>query len=472
MGRVYPVGTRRYPVGETNAADGYAHGRHLPTTGEEVVGVTPIARATTWVDGRSRWQRWLLLYLVFTVVAAPFLVLRIMDNTRLGLWDEWQYVDTIHSVSHGDLFLRGGEPLSGWAWQLKACRGIEVVAPPDPVVCRSEQPAAYVNSASIDPPSYFLVTAVGARAITAVGLTDDLLLASRLVGIAWAGLAMTVLFALARMLGSSRAAATLAAGTVITVPLFAQQYYYVTPHATDIVVGCLAAIMALRWYRREWGWWVLPVIALGAVGFKLSNITAVALIGLYLLALACWPTATRQDRLRTLGGGVLLAVSTAALASLWLLIQHQTVLPRARLTAPPAPTPLDPRNLIANSTVFISNWGLAELLPWSGILIAAMLGTALVVWSGLTTAAIPERALAAGYVLASILGPTLLVIMIHVSTTTYVPTEVRYGMALFPIGIALASGLLRTRFALIAATVYLGSYYAFTLLLDIPGQNR
>ena len=121
---------------------------------------------------------------------------------------------------------------------------------------------------------------------------------------------MWCIWLLARAFGANRAASVVAASAVVLVPGFLQQYSFVTPHALDIPVGAFTALATLKYLRREWPVWVLPLAALTIAGVKGSNIVVAVAVGITLAAVVVWPGVERRDRIRAFIGGVVLTVST------------------------------------------------------------------------------------------------------------------------------------------------------------------
>jgi Dolichyl-phosphate-mannose-protein mannosyltransferase len=443
----------------------------------------------SFLDRSSGWHKHILMLLAFVLVAAPVVAHQAIVNTELSVFDEWQYAERVYQVSEGDVFMRNGEVIGDWAQGTRACRGIIRVVGPQPDPCWGKEPVYIANSAATDPPPYFMVTGALAGALRATGLVDNGLLAGRLVGVLWAALSMWTLFILARAVGAGRAASVVASSTVLLVPAFLQQYTFVTPHALDIPVGAFAALATLRFLRREWPWWTLVIAGVGVAGVKGSNVAVVVALGVMLLAVIVWPVDRDEsddieaddsegddsegesvaeprgrlggDRGRAFLAGVVLAGSSAVLTVAWMLVVRST-----QVADPPPPgdymvDSLDPVALVIDSFRFLSPFGEGPLGLPSVWFLMAMTGSALAVWAGLARPQLPfVRQLAPGYLLGAALAPLVLDLMVFVTTGQYIGTHLRYGLALYPLGLAFLALLLRTRTSLLLATVALLLYAA------------
>src|SRR5215210_4643318 len=153
------------------------------------------------------------LFLLLLVACAPLVALSVDRNPALFVLDEFAYADYLYKIDDGHLVVRHGELSGERGLRALACRGYTPSTwndrPPcdaagfDPAVF----PNAGINSADIHPPTYFLITYAGARALMALGVTDDLIDAGRLFGAVWMAAGLLALWCLARALGVGRWAA-------------------------------------------------------------------------------------------------------------------------------------------------------------------------------------------------------------------------------------------------------------------------
>ena len=365
--------------------------------------------------------------------------------------------------------MRNGEVIGDWAQGTRACRGITRVVGPQPDPCWGKEPVYVANSAAADPPPYFVATGAVAGVLRATGIVDNSLLAGRLVGALWAALSMWSLFVLARAMGGGRAASLVAASTVLLVPALQQQYTFITPHALDIPVGALAALATLRFLRREWPWWTLVLAGLGVAGVKGSNVVVVAALAIALLAVIAWPgTHDRAVRLRALVAGALLGGSTVVFTVAWMLVVRATQIGDPDPPGDYGVTALDPLQLVYDSFRFLGPYGEGALGLPAVWFMMAMTGSALAVWSGLARdQGSFVRQLAPGFLLGMALGPIVLDVMVFVTTGQYIGIHTRYGLALWPLGLAFLALLLRTRTAVVVAFVGLLLYAATPALAGL-----
>lgn len=416
------------------------------------------------------WRAHALLLVLFALLATPLVAHEAVQNRELSIFDEWQYAERVHQVATGDPWMANGEVIGPWAQGTRACRGIVRVVGPQPDPCWGKEPVYIANSAAADPPPYFWVTGALTGIALKTGLTDNAVTTGRLVGIGWAALSMWALFLLSRALGAGRAGALVVASTVLLVPAFLQQYTFITPHALDIPVGAFAALATLRFLRREWPWWTLVLAGLAVAGVKGSNVVIVVGLGVALLAAIVWPNASvdRASRIRALVAGVALSVSTVLFTVLWQVVVNAT-----EVLEPPPPgnfmvERLEPQVLAMDSIRFLSSFGEGTLGVASVWLLIAINGSALAVWAGLAREQRPfVRQLAPGYLLGCALGALVLDLMVFVTTDQYIGIHIRYGLALFPLGLAFLALLLRTRTSQVVALAALLLYAATPAILGL-----
>ena len=422
------------------------------------------------------------------LLAAPVVAHEAVANTELSVFDEWQYAERVHQVSEGDLFMRNGEVIGDWAQGTRACRGITRVVGPQPDPCWGKEPVYIANSAASDPPPYFWATGAVAGVLQATGLVDNGLLAGRLVGALWAALSMWSLFLLARAFGAGRAASLVVSTTVLLVPALLQQYTFVTPHALDIPVGAFAALATLRFLRCEWPWWTLVLAGLAVAGVKGSNIAVVVGLGIMLIAVIAWPGGHGEEdpgtpdaspapagpprpgnpRRRAFVAGVAPGGSTVVFTLAWMLVVRLT-----QVADPPPPgdymvDSLDPIALVVDSIRFLSPFGEGPLGLPSVWFLMAMTGSAIALWAGLARPpASFVRQMAPGYLLGAALAPLVLDLMVFLTTGQYIGIHLRYGLSLYPLGLAFLALLLRTRTSLVIAVVALLLYAAAPTLAGL-----
>ena len=410
------------------------------------------------------------LFLLLLVVCAPVVALHVDRHRALSVLDEFAYADYLYKVHGGQLYVRHGEVSGQPALRALACRGYEPAtwAAADRPPCDSPSflpevfPNAGVNSADIHPPTYFLVTDVGARVVLALGLTDDLITAGRLVGAVWMAAGLLALWCLLRAVEVNRWAASFGLVLVGALPFLLRSWHFLTPDAANVLVGSLVGLAVLHWERTGWSPAVLAAAGAAAMAVKAPNMMVVLAAAGYLVGRGV--VARRADhvtgpgpaRLRRLpsylrAGASLLAGALATSAA-WLAV-------RAALAVPGGVSPLDaderlatftPAHLSRNLARFFNVWD-AE---GSGTYPLALLASYLLIGSLLVALVTLDQrdrrrslALAVGAVM--VVGPLLVVVLNAALRGAYAPVEPRYGATLVPLQCAIAASFWRTRWSLV-----------------------
>src|SRR5688572_1481086 len=153
------------------------------------------------------------LFLPLLFVCAPLVALSVDRNPALFVLDEFAYADYLYKIDDGHLVVRHGDVSGERGLRALACRGYTPSTWNDRPPCDAAAfdpavfPNAGINSADIHPPTYFLITYAGARAVMALGVTDDLIDAGRLFGAVWMAAGLLALWCLVRALGAGARAA-------------------------------------------------------------------------------------------------------------------------------------------------------------------------------------------------------------------------------------------------------------------------
>jgi hypothetical protein len=306
----------------------------------------------------------------------------------------------------------------------------------------------------------------------ATGVTNDLVTAGRLTGALWMAAALVVLYLLARELGASKRAATLAMALAGSASWLLVFWYHLTPDAASVFLGGLVFLLALRWERRavHWGW--LVAVSALLILIKPANVLASTMACLFLLirGIRAWrsldedppPTADLpiagsyelgpspgSDALRrgAHGIGALLGGTLGALA-VWFGV-------RAFLYPVGSTTPYDNRFrahgfsvhwIVDNVATFLTipnmgqhNVGNPEIytliLVFGSVAALAML--------------LPGRArlhsVAVSVLTLTVTGAWLIVLLLLITQDVYVRAEPRYGLSLVAAAVAVAATLWRTR---------------------------
>jgi len=408
-------------------------------------------------------RRIVLLLLITTAATAGIVSYQVVHSRSLSPVDEFTYVDYLAKVDAGHFIIGRGEQLGPYASNAIACRGIKPFVGPRPTVCDSHSGYLYParNTADIDPPTYYALTDVGARALMAVGVTRDLVNAGRLVGIFWGGAALAAVFWLCLLLGASRTSSALVCAVALATTGFWNPWTHVTPHASDLLIGALVSIAVLLWVRRRAPGWLLLLVGAVPVMFKASNVTVIAAVIVFLLALALWPgfgTAAGQRRQRSrrelLLGAAMIVSALAAATALWLLMRYHYSLSAVndfpQFNAPRFQLKwlLDSLGTFAQSFHSLSTTGLAP------IFVIWMFGSVVHQLSDRSDS-VEVRSLSFAGLTVAIFGAWLYVVSNYVLLHQSVVIPARYGTTLMPVLLALTARNIRGRAAQLAALMYL-----------------
>jgi len=403
-----------------------------------------------------------VLLFITTAATAGIVSYQVGHSRSLSPVDEFTYVDYLAKVDAGHLIIGRGEHLGPYASNAIACRGILPSVAPRPTVCDSHSGHLYParNTADIDPPTYYVLTDVGARALMAVGVTRDLVDAGRLVGIFWGGAALAAVFWLCLLLGASRTSGALVCAAALTTTGFWKSWTHVTPHASDVLIGALVSVAVLLWVRREAPGWLLLLVGAAPVMFKASDVTVIAAVIVFLLALALWPgfgTDAGQRRLRSrrelLLGTAMIVAGLAAATLLWLLVRGHYSLsavndfPQFNANRFQLKWLLDSLGTFAQSFQSLSTTGLAP------IFVIWMFGSVVHQLSDRSDS-LEVRSLSFAALTVAIFGAWLYVVSNYVLLHQRVVIPARYGTTLMPVLLALTARNIRGRVAQLAALVY------------------
>jgi hypothetical protein len=285
-----------------------------------VLGGLP-GRVDSWLEARRR-IAWALSAVLLGLVAVIVVVPAATGPGGISPIDEYDYTDALDKADRGELS-NTGDKIDQYARQVTICRGLLGITPPAPEVCGMPQsdtavPRNGFSAADLHPPTYFFLTAGVSKVVRAVGLTDDLLIAGRLVGVLWLTLGMLALVALGRAWGARWVMPVLAAAGLGTSPLLVSVSGYVTPDAMGLLVGSAVLLATTRWQRGRLHWAALLVMALLPAFVKVPFILA-PLFGAVLLLVA--GIAGQTPWRRVLTGAAILVGGAGAGAVVWQLVR-------------------------------------------------------------------------------------------------------------------------------------------------------
>lgn len=428
-------------------------------------------------------------------LCAPIVALHAKRAHPLFVLDEFAYADYLHKVHDGQPFIRRGEITGQETLRELACRGyspdIWQERPPcdSPSFTAAEFPNAGIDSADIHPPTYFIITDLGARLIMAVGITDNLVNAGRLFGAAWMAAGLCALWYLLRALGARPWATALGLGLIAANPSLRWQWYYLTPDAANILVGSLVVLAALRWERSRRGLAMLAGAGALAMALKAPNIIVVTAMAAYLVIRALVARtgdnearhagplsddgATRRAEIHLPLRRHLVAASTllggaVAVTVGWFVVRFLVAIPG--VVSPMAQAlsrdSIGIPQAVENLGRFMNVWDLSDAKSYPFALITSYILIGSLV-AALAAYKWRQRnhtlALVAGA--AVILGPLLLVASNFATTGIYFLVEPRYGASLVPLECAVAACLWRGRAALIAVGTLVVTFNAAVLFL-------
>jgi hypothetical protein len=395
-------------------------------------------------DGRTRrLLRLGGLFLLLLAACVPVVTLHVDRHRPLFVLDEFAYADYLHKIDDGRLVVRHGE-LSGHAGLRElACRGYEPSTWNDRPPCDAPSydpavfPNAGINSADIHPPTYFWVTYLGARAMLAVGASDDLVDGGRLFGAVWMAAGLLALWCLLRAMGAGRGASACGLALVAAGPMLLRQWHYLTPDAANVLVGSLVMLAVVR--RERFGPVVLAGAGALAMAVKGPNLIVVVAGGLYLLYRAVRGEAeSRRSHVQAFAA---LIGGAAVTSATWLVVRASLSMPgTSPLEEAERVDSLHPSQVIENVARFITPLDRepSSLYPLALLTSYLLVGYLLVAVVSLSRS---DRryglALATGTVL--IAGPLLLVAVNFVLRGSYAIVEPRYGTTLLPIQAAVAA---------------------------------
>ena len=420
------------PASDSTAAD-------RSSRGLAVIAAAP-DRVDSWLDAR-RGIAWALMAVLMGIVAVIVVTPAAVAPGGVSPIDEYDYIDSLDKANRWE-FTNRGDKIDQYARQVTVCRGLLTIIPPAPDVCGMPQtdtavPRNGFTAADIHPPTYFFLTAVATKFVRAAGITDDLLIAGRLVGALWLALGMLAMVALGRAWGARWVMPALVAMAVGASPLLITVSGYVSPDAMGLLVGAGVLLAVTQWQRGRLHWALLLLVALLPAFVKVPFVLA-ALFGAVLLVVA---GLTRQTPWRrVVVGSAILVVGAGAGAVLWQVIRLSLAV------GVPTPHPDGPPAALSTFAQYVGYY--LEVIPDSSgapmpvstalavgvqplawLLLAAALGGILVrrrsdpllpvCWAGM-----------AGMVLGSIV---MSIIAMIASGGGFLIGTPRYGLALLPL---------------------------------------
>ncbi len=274
------------------------------------------ARIDAWLDAR-RGLTWALTVALLALVAIIAVVPPATSPAGISPIDEYVYTDAVDKADRGEL-TNTGDMTDEYSRQVMVCRGVTGLTPASRA-CGADQPDASLplggfTSADVHPPTYFFLTAWVAKVVRAVGLTDDLLISARLVGVLWLTLGLLAVVALGRAWGAGWLLPVLTAVAIGTSPLLVSVSAFISPDALGLLVGALSLLAITYWMRERLPTAVLVLAAVLPAFVKVPFVLA-PLFGAVLLLVA--GVIQQIPWRRALTGAVVLVAGAGAGSILW-----------------------------------------------------------------------------------------------------------------------------------------------------------
>ena len=229
----------------------------------------------------------LALAVVFLIGFALALVsLHINDYRVLSPFDEAAHLDYLSRVLDGEI-VRRGETMSQSALRVAACRGSELEdlrLPPchrgnyDP----EDFPDRGFNYLHEHPPTFYFVTALPVRLLTALGM-EDVVEAGRWTAGLWLALGLVAFWIAGRRLNIPPGPVLIAVVLLGTTPNIVHASSSVNDDATALLAGSGIVLAILWWERRGRGLLLLALLSGAVVSLKPTHALAVAAGVLFLL---------------------------------------------------------------------------------------------------------------------------------------------------------------------------------------------
>lgn len=404
-------------------------------------------RLRSWLS--KLWAPAVLVIASF-LVAVPVIQ---QQGAQFSPIDEWVYYDYLTKVPSQGI-VRQGEPVSENSLDAMACVGVKIYGPMgdpcgDKPYDRSVFPFAGITTADAYTPVYFWATYAGAKVIMAAGV-QDLLFAARLTSAFWLALAMVLFYGLLRRFGIDKLLIVALGLCLIGSPLGYWTFTFMGTDAPSFAFGCALLLTARLVIERRVRPWLLVVLSIIAVLFKVTNGLAVGLAALYLALHAYFTNRDGTERAvrahtRSLVLTAVASISAAALTQIgWLILRHQLAAgPIAPQDFPNTYSAEELGNQLVNFVggTLNSNVQLAAstavgypLPAWLGhplfwISIIGVVGVILAPRMRLTA---QRRSLAWSVAIAGLLFAPLLATSLYLTQGFYFPLPSRYGISLVP----------------------------------------
>lgn len=207
---------------------------------------------------------------------------------KLSPIDELQHIDYVVGAGDFDVPLRN-ERIKQEVLREAACRSVDAPGYQGPPCGLDEyDPNDFqengFNTAAGQFPPYYVVTGLGARALTSLGLFDSEITAARIVGAGWAAAAWSITWYVMGMWRVRRRHRAMVIGLLMFSPLIIfHASATVNADVSLMLAGAVAVLATSKWEAGRLRWWWLPLIYTALFFVEATTILAVAACSAYIL---------------------------------------------------------------------------------------------------------------------------------------------------------------------------------------------
>jgi hypothetical protein len=394
------------------------------------------------------------LLVLFTAV---FVSLNVSRHQQISPIDEYVYLDYTAQIFDIGVLPMGSQT-GEVARNYISCLGVAGYGEFNPEACNSgdyTNDSAYPyegqTSADLYPPMYFVVSAAVAHSLSYL-FDVDFLDGARLSGALWLAAAAVMLYLTLRRLKIDTLTA-LAAPLIMASSLASWwSSTFVSTDVTALLAGAITLYALVRYLQRDGRAWFLIFISVFVTLLKFQNILAVAILA---TVVALQPIFS-SDGVNRFGMRVtswrrsLIVAASSLLAALFSQVIWVAI---RQFMAVGNPTDqgisglITPDALLSETVKFIAGmaWGASGPQNVAALpLVIATITTWLLI-GGAVSASISDKrisflgTLGFSWIAVSFVSAPLLGIAIYLSTGTSFSLPARYGLSLFPIGLALVA---------------------------------
>jgi hypothetical protein len=474
-----PIASSDYPpmlpTGRVTGSDGPVR----PEAARPEAGRSGAAGSRRWTDV------WVMVGLV--LLACTITALAVERAPSLSAFDESTHIDYAWRVAHGQLPYAGAEitpkVLSDWSCRSQD-NSVDQLPPCGEVHPAADYPGAGQNYNFNHPPTYYLVTAVAARAVGLLPFDPSFISVARLTGAGWLAAALVGLYLVLRTWRVPRLLAATASVVLAAVPSVAHASSVVTNDAPAALSGVLALSVLTRIVVREKHGWLLPVLVTAFVAStKVMNAVALLAVAgiVLLLGIAAGRAGDRARAVRLAGVAVGIVGTILAVWLSWTAFQETRALAgwtspiRGVNTSPVEGSPVDEwlPTLFSSFGITQDFWLQDALLGFAVVASAGLLSIVMTAAPFANVAAFRAGDARRLVGWTAMLGCAAVPVVVQVQTYVgdgdfFRHVTSRYGLSLLPLTIAAFVLVAQARSWRVAPTV-LGAVCISALLLSFAG---